>query len=134
MSVLPLDQERWMAVKLNHTIVWCRDKEVSASYLAEVLGLEAPRPWGPFLVVEMGNEVSLDFREYYSPDGEIDHQHYAFLVPEDDFDQILGRLTARGQQYWALRHCPRQLRLLQRAGAAPTRAVERARAPGLAEQ
>lgn len=78
----------------------------------------------------MGNEVSLDFREYYSPDGEIDHQHYAFLVPEDDFDQILGRLTARGQQYWALRHCPRQLRLLQRAGAAPTRAVERARAPG----
>lgn len=46
MSVLPLDQERWMAVKLNHTIVWCRDKEVSASYLAEVLGLEAPRPWG----------------------------------------------------------------------------------------
>lgn len=90
-----------MAVSLNHTIVWCRDKEVSASYLAEVLGLKAPRPWGPFLVVEMGNEVSLDFREYYRSDSEMDHQHYAFLVSEDDFDQILGRLAARGQQYWA---------------------------------
>lgn len=28
-----------MTITLNHTIVWCRDKKVSAGYLTEILGL-----------------------------------------------------------------------------------------------
>lgn len=90
-----------VTVNLNHTIVWCRNKEASAEYLTEVLGLGEPRPWGPFLVVQMDNGTSLDFRDYYKSDGEMDTQHYAFLVSEGEFDQILGRLCASGQQYWA---------------------------------
>jgi catechol 2,3-dioxygenase-like lactoylglutathione lyase family enzyme len=86
---------------LNHTIVWCRDKKVSAAYLTDILGLEEAKPWGPFLVVEMGNQVSLDFHDYYEPDGDISPQHYAFLVSEVDFDEILGRIRAAGQHYWA---------------------------------
>lgn len=50
-----------MTVKLNHTIVWCRDKKVSAPFMTEILGLADPQPFGPFLVVEAANDVSLDF-------------------------------------------------------------------------
>ena len=31
-----------MPVTLNHTIVYCRDKQASASFLSEILGLRAP--------------------------------------------------------------------------------------------
>ncbi len=48
---------------MNHIIVWCRDKSVSASYLTDVLGLVGAKPWGPFMVVEMGNGASLDYYE-----------------------------------------------------------------------
>jgi catechol 2,3-dioxygenase-like lactoylglutathione lyase family enzyme len=90
-----------MSVALNHTIVWCRDKKVSSRYLAGTLGLGEPKPWGPFMVVEMINGVSLDFHDYHDPRGEIGSQHYAFLVTEEEFDEILGRISATGQELWA---------------------------------
>ncbi len=87
-----------MSVQLNHTIVWCRDKRVSAPYLADVLGLPLPTPFGPFLVVEAANGVSLDFHDTADP---IAPQHYAFLIGEDDFDEIFGRVQQRRLAYWA---------------------------------
>jgi catechol 2,3-dioxygenase-like lactoylglutathione lyase family enzyme len=90
-----------MTVMLNHTIVWCRNRDVSARYLSEVLGLEDAKPWGPFMIVEMGNGVSLDFHEFYDSNREILPQHYAFLVAEQEFDEIFGRIQSRGQDYWA---------------------------------
>ncbi len=87
-----------MGVQLNHTIVWCRDKQVSARFLADVLGLPEPTRFGPFLVVEAANGVSLD---YHDTDGNIAPQHYAFLIGEDDFDEIFGRIQERGLEYWA---------------------------------
>jgi catechol 2,3-dioxygenase-like lactoylglutathione lyase family enzyme len=87
-----------MAIALNHTIVYCRNKVATSGYLAEVLGLPAPKPFGPFLVVELGNGVSLDC---YETDGDIAPQHYAFLVNDDEFDAIFERLRERHIQYWA---------------------------------
>jgi catechol 2,3-dioxygenase-like lactoylglutathione lyase family enzyme len=87
-----------MSVQLNHTIVWCRDKRRSATFLAEVLGLPKPTRFGPFLVVELANGVSLDFHD---TDGEIASQHYAFLIAENEFDEIFARLREREQDYWA---------------------------------
>ena len=87
-----------MSVRLNHTIVWCRDKRKSATFLTEVLGLPAPTRFGPFLVVELSNGVSLDFHEV---DGKIALQHYAFLVGEKDFDAIFARIRERDLGYWA---------------------------------
>jgi extradiol dioxygenase family protein len=87
-----------MAVKLNHTIVHARDKRESAVFFAEVFGLSKPTPFGPFLDVEVANEVTLAFTE---TDQEIQIQHYAFLVSEAEFDEIFGRVTARGLDYWA---------------------------------
>jgi catechol 2,3-dioxygenase-like lactoylglutathione lyase family enzyme len=87
-----------MTVELNHTIVATRDPAASARFLAEVLGLPEPAPYGPFMVVETGNRVSLDYLE---TDGEIVSQHYAFLVTEDEFDQIFRRIGERELPYWA---------------------------------
>jgi catechol 2,3-dioxygenase-like lactoylglutathione lyase family enzyme len=85
-------------VRLNHTIVWCRDKKTSATFLTELLGLPAATRFGPFLVVELGNGVSLDFHE---TEGEIASQHYAFLIGEDAFARILDRIRERGLAHWA---------------------------------
>lgn len=87
-----------MSVELNHTIVWCRDREKSARFLAEILGRPEPTRFGPFHVVEVDNGVSLDFHE---ADGEIAPQHYAFLIGEADFDAVFGRIRARGLSHWA---------------------------------
>jgi catechol 2,3-dioxygenase-like lactoylglutathione lyase family enzyme len=87
-----------VSVELNHTIVWCRDKEKSATFLTEILGLPGPTRFGPFFVVQLNNGVSLDFHEV---DGEISSQHYAFLIGEDDFDQIFARIRGRALPHWA---------------------------------
>jgi catechol 2,3-dioxygenase-like lactoylglutathione lyase family enzyme len=87
-----------MAVQLNHTIVRSRNKAASARFLTEILGLPEAAHFGPFLVVEMDNGVSLDF---YETDGEIASQHYAFLITEAEFDEIFTRIRGRGINYWA---------------------------------
>jgi catechol 2,3-dioxygenase-like lactoylglutathione lyase family enzyme len=88
-----------MAIKLNHTIVHSRDPRASADFLAGLFGLPAPVPFGPFLDVQVGNEVTLAFLD--AEGMEIQMQHYAFLVSEKEFDQIFGRVQERGLKYWA---------------------------------
>ena len=67
-----------MAVSLNHTIVWCRDRERSATFFTEVFGRPPAVPFGPFLIVELDNGVSLDFHALDAQDMEvIASQHYA---------------------------------------------------------
>jgi catechol 2,3-dioxygenase-like lactoylglutathione lyase family enzyme len=87
-----------MPVQLNHTIVHAHDSAASAQFLAEMLGLPAPVRWGPFQVVTTANEVNVDFMDQA---GEIRPQHYAFLVSEPEFDQIMGRIEARQMAFWA---------------------------------
>lgn len=87
-----------MTVQLNHTIVAAHDKKASARFLADILGLEVSPQYGPFIPVEIPNAVTLDYMD--SP-GTITPQHYAFLVSEDDFDTIFGRIREAGLTYWA---------------------------------
>lgn len=87
-----------MSVQLNHTIVWCHDKRASANFLSDILGLPEPVAFGPFLIVEAANGVSLD---YHEAEGPIASQHYAFLIGEADFDQIFDRISDRGMAFWA---------------------------------
>ena len=86
-----------MAVQLNHTIVPARDKQASACFIAEILGLDPPQPFGPFVCVETANGVSLDYDDR-SP---VVEHHYAFLVTEDEFDAIFARVNERGLMFWA---------------------------------
>lgn len=87
-----------MAIHLNHTIVAARDREASAEFLARIMGLEVRAPYGPFLPVETANGVSLDYLEVGQ--GAVTPQHYAFLVSEDEFDVIFGRITSAGIGYY----------------------------------
>src|SRR4030095_2903980 len=87
-----------MSVALNHTIVHARDRQETAQFLVDILGLEPATPFGPFLVVSLTNDVSLDVVE---DKGAVQSQHYAFLVTEEDFDSIFDRIRARGLSYWA---------------------------------
>jgi catechol 2,3-dioxygenase-like lactoylglutathione lyase family enzyme len=86
-----------MPVRLNHTIVAARDRHASAAFLSDVLGLGPPTTYGPFAVVELTNDVSLDFMD----DPDVHPRHYAFLVTETEFDEIFGRIRARGLDFWA---------------------------------
>lgn len=87
-----------MSVQLNHTIVACRDQRRSASFLTEILGLAPATRFGRFLAVGTDNGVSLDYAE---TDADITAQHYAFLIGEDDFDAVFGRITGQGIPHWA---------------------------------
>lgn len=87
-----------MAVQLNHTIISAHDKRESATFLAEMLGVAPPTPYGPFLVVQTDNDASLDFVD---DPASVHPQHYAFLVGEAEFDSILGRIRDRGLTHWA---------------------------------
>ena len=86
-----------MTVTLNHTIVATRDKQVSANFYTEVLGLSPHTLLGYFAVVQV-DDTSLDLVE---TDGEIAQRHFAFLVSEADFDEIFGRIEKMGIAYWA---------------------------------
>ncbi len=79
-----------LSVELNHTIGPCRDREKSAHFLADILGLEVGEPAGPFLPVDTANGVTLDFATIGD---DVPTMHYAFLVSEEEFDRILARLV-----------------------------------------
>lgn len=87
-----------MAAQLNHTIVWCHDKQRSSEFLTEILGLPSPKPFYHFMVVALENGVSLDYME---KSGEIALQHYAFLISEAEFDAAFARIKEKGLSYWA---------------------------------
>jgi catechol 2,3-dioxygenase-like lactoylglutathione lyase family enzyme len=86
-----------MAV-LNHTIVAAHDKDAAATFMTEILGLGPPRLLGPFAVVHVSDDTTLDFID---ADAEIVSQHYAFLVSETEFDEIFSRIRERNLPYWA---------------------------------
>jgi extradiol dioxygenase family protein len=86
-----------MAVQLNHTIIPVPDKTTAATFLAEILGLGGPTPFGPFMCVETANGVSLDYDDRW---GSVPG-HFAFLVTEEEFDAIFTRVQQRGVRYWA---------------------------------
>jgi catechol 2,3-dioxygenase-like lactoylglutathione lyase family enzyme len=86
-----------MAV-LNHHIVRARNKEASALFFAEILGMEPPFSLGEFAVLRVSADTTLDFIDV---DGDISQQHYAFLVTEREFDEIFQRICDRDLSYWA---------------------------------
>ena len=94
-----------MPVELNHTIVLARDKEATARHLTMLLGLPEHTTYGPFAVVQLANGVSLDVAD---DPGTPHPQHYAFLVTEEEFDQIYGRILERGIEHYPEPHMGRK--------------------------
>ncbi|HEY8692650.1 MAG TPA: VOC family protein [Chloroflexota bacterium] len=84
-----------MAIKLNHTIVPAKDKEASARFFAGIFGLSYEGARGHFAPVRINDDLTLDFDDW----DEFEHHHYAFLIGEDEFDAIYGRVKAAGIAY-----------------------------------
>src|SRR5439155_20215676 len=95
-----IGQTGGVPIELNHTIVPARDGETSAHWFATLFGLPEPTRFGPFWQIRTANGVDLDF-DTYGDDGEFTLQHYAFLVSEAEFDDIFGRITRSGSDFWA---------------------------------
>ncbi|GAA0999793.1 VOC family protein [Nocardiopsis tropica] len=89
-----------MSIELNHTIVAATDNLETARFLTEMLGLEGPVDvgGGHFQQVRLANSVVLDVMTRPAP---IHPQHYAFLVSETEFDEILARIKQRGLAFHA---------------------------------
>jgi catechol 2,3-dioxygenase-like lactoylglutathione lyase family enzyme len=85
-----------MSLKLNHMIVFARDKKESAEFLTELFALPPAAPFGPFLAVQV-DDVTFDFDEV----AEVTPGHYAFLVSESRFTEIFERIRVRKLPYWA---------------------------------
>ena len=85
---------------LNHIIVPARDKEASAAFLAEILGVQMQPQWGPFRPVQTSNGVTLDFVDSQ----DVRTQHYAFLVSDEEFDASFARIKKAGLTYYADPH------------------------------
>lgn len=86
-----------MTIHLDHTIVPSRHKVQSAKLLAELLGV----PWaetglGPFAPVYVNDGLTLDFID---TDEDFPIYHFCFRVEPDEFERILGRITAAGIKY-----------------------------------
>ncbi|SDP20161.1 Glyoxalase-like domain-containing protein [Actinopolyspora xinjiangensis] len=87
-----------MTVLFNHTIIAARDKHDSAAFFTRVFALPPAEPDGYFLVVHLDGGTMLQFAE---PGIEFPPQHYAFLITEEDFDGLYGRLRHEGVPHWA---------------------------------
>ena len=84
-----------MAIELNHTIVPSLDKEASAVFFARIFGLSYDGPGGHFAAVQVNDSLTLDFDNAR----EFDSHHLAFMVSDDEFDAIFGRIKAEGIPY-----------------------------------
>jgi catechol 2,3-dioxygenase-like lactoylglutathione lyase family enzyme len=76
-----------MAIEINHLIVPATDKDVSARFLAHVLGLELGAAMSHFQPLQIGH-VTLD----YDDATDVRPMHIAFLVDDATFDAAHRRL------------------------------------------
>jgi catechol 2,3-dioxygenase-like lactoylglutathione lyase family enzyme len=81
-----------MAIVLHHTIIRSRDKQRSARFFAELLGLQVGEPAGPFIPVQVNEALTFDFDDRH----EFVSGHYAFLVDDPTFDHAMQKLQAGG--------------------------------------
>jgi catechol 2,3-dioxygenase-like lactoylglutathione lyase family enzyme len=84
-----------MPLILNHTIVPSRDKEKGAQFFARVFGAKYTGPVGHFAQVRVNDELAFD----YDNRDRFESHHYAFVVNDQEFDDIFGRLKSEGIKY-----------------------------------
>ena len=86
-----------MAPILNHTIVRANEKWASAEFFARIMGLEVERNSPThFAPVKVNDNLFFDFDDGRDP---VTHEHYAFHVTDEEFDDIFGRVKGEGLSY-----------------------------------
>jgi catechol 2,3-dioxygenase-like lactoylglutathione lyase family enzyme len=92
------EREGYVPVHFNHLAVAAKDKQQSARFLKDLLGLPEPTSWGPFCSLTLDDGIRLDYAELGV---EFPGQHYALLVSDDVFDRAVERIKANGVPFWA---------------------------------
>ena len=87
-----------MSIRFDHTVVAVRDKDATAAYLADLLGLAPAVPYGPFLMHTFANGAHVHLATSASAPVST---HLAFRTGEATFDQVLEQVRRRGISYWA---------------------------------
>jgi catechol 2,3-dioxygenase-like lactoylglutathione lyase family enzyme len=87
-----------MSAALDHLIVFARDRDASAAFLAEMLGAPTPTQAGHFTQVQVDHGLTVDFM---NTSERVATQHYAFLVSEAQFDESFAKISGRKQAHWA---------------------------------
>ena len=84
-------------MNLDHTIVPSKDKVEAAKWFAKIFGRSYDGGSGHFAPVTVDDTLTLDFDNAES----FESHHYAFLVSEEEFDGIFGRVKEEGIPYGA---------------------------------
>jgi hypothetical protein len=79
-----------MSVRFDHLAIAAKDKQRSALFVSNLLGLPEPSSWGPWVSVRLDDGVHLDYAE---PGIDFPGQHYALLVSDEVFDRALGSIS-----------------------------------------
>lgn len=77
-----------MNVQFQHMLIRHCDTRRSAVLLAKILGLSDPSQLGSMIVVTASTEAS------------VSSEHDAFLVSEEEFEQVLVQIRGRGFERW----------------------------------
>ena len=82
-------------MNLDHLILHSNDTEESARFYSEVMGFTVEGMDGPFTVLR----VSPEFTIQLSPWGTQGGEHLAFAMPRSQFEEILAKVRDRGIAY-----------------------------------
>lgn len=86
-----------MPIVIDHITIAARDKKASMDWMARLLGVSAGPVVEPFAIVEL-DESTLDYVD--SGRSEIQMQHVALRVSDNEFDAIHRRVTKDGTEYY----------------------------------
>ena len=90
-------EDQMTSPALNHVIVLSNDQKNASQFLVDIFGLPGTYRFSHFDVVTIGG-ISFDYAKSRGP---VQRQHFAFLVSEEEFDEIFARIKERSVPYWA---------------------------------
>jgi catechol 2,3-dioxygenase-like lactoylglutathione lyase family enzyme len=99
--------------RLDHMIVPSHERRWSARFLADLLGVPwEPESMGMFSAVYVNESLTIDFGDAE----DFDVHHYCFMVTDEEFDAILGRMKANGVPYRSSPHGPIDMQISTEMG------------------
>lgn len=84
-----------MAVVLDHLILAVHDAAASVAFYESVLGFRCEGQRGPFSVLRVTDDLTLQLAPWGTPGGE----HLAFAMTRREFDEVFARVRAAGIAY-----------------------------------
>ena len=84
-----------MAIQLDHLILNVNDRAQSIEFYTQILGLQYERDDGPFAVIRVSPNLTLQIAPWGTPGGE----HLAFAMSRAEFDAAFRRIIDAGIAY-----------------------------------